>query len=704
MDSHLGRMISLLLRKSSWSEDERKRVLLITDEPFETLEEGKHQLQLFITKKNKLVKKSFSLDDWIVCKKTLRHQSLLNEWTNSLDDEDQIVSSMTGDTQVLRAVKFFLKDSGYPIYKDLHQFISTNQNFVALIDAPPGSGKTGFLRLFGMSLAEPKNKILCANANNVITSMSRVGDCDLKPPILANFTICKILQIGFSLTFLESINIFKDDTLSKTTGKLTDAEEMYKYYSLIFKYTWCLHGPQSILILDEYTLTAPALIYVFLVLARKYRFSLLFTGDSKQITAIDKNRFHAKSNFELLKHYAIVYTLTGQKRMVPEYYALFAEIQKIMNDFGTSKIIPFDFKFKYATFKSFYPAYFGKPNYDSLFFAATHKVITDRIDTHTDILKRNNLATIDSYFNVYDHEMSDEEDMFRELKPTPQQRNQRKYNKYLLRVPLTLNRFYWYHPVQTPRAPIVVKLLDFNNSHCTVVTLDGKARFALRKVRYINNMLTKEYVSTLIDMAIEQEILTMQTVTERRERVFENFPLTPLCSTFHNAQGCTLENITIDVDLDVKTTNEMYMVLSRIKEEKQLNYIKTKDLISLAITYYYHQTSGTLTNYYKLYQCDNEVTSEITKHIHRTLQGQPIVKSIVLDSLQFKPLRNVTEFERTNVNSVIPIYCYKPYGDSSKTKLTLWYDYTIERFDQFYSTELSKGGFMEKFKQWQQRN
>lgn len=688
------------MRKRTWTEAEQQRVALITGKPVESIEEGKYQLEVKLAKKHKSVSK-LTLDDWIVFTTEARNMTFLQQWNETLEPETEITNSMVPNKKTLNAIKYFLTGSGYSIYRDVHKLLSINKNFIVVVDAPPGTGKTGFLRLLGMSLVDKKNKVFCANANNVTSSMSRVGTVELNPPILNNFTICKLLQVGFGLTYDEAVKWFKDSKMISRDKHTSDVEEMYRYYTLIFRYKWKLHGPQSLLILDEYTLTAPALIYVFLILAKKYKFSLLFTGDSKQITAIDKSRFHNKGNYDLISRYASSYTLTEQKRMVPDYYARFGEIQKIMNEYGSVTDIKFDFRFKYITFLSFFNAYFGEPNYDSIYFAATHKKITERVDRHTAILQEKGSGTVDVYFKIRDMEMSTEEvSFYRELRPTPEQAGKLKYNKYLLRVPLTINRYYWYHPKSTPKAPIVVKLLKFEDGACTVSTYHRNIVHKLYPVKYISVMLTKDYCNTLLEMAVEQGITDLHTAAEHTRHLFENYPLTPLCSTFHNAQGCTIENITIDVDLDVKTTNEMYMVLSRVKETNQLNYIATKALWSLIYTHYRQHAKGELSHYYRLVRVDDEIRRGLARHASRCVHELPFTRLQVLDEITFEKVDKMDLFERAKVNVVISIECYVARNRARKTKLTEWYEHTSNQMDTFYSTKLSYESFAELFNKW----
>lgn len=706
MSDHFYRAISLLMRKKKWTEDDEKKVGLITDLPFANMEEGKLNLQKIIsTKQSRKVIDSMNIEKWILFNDTGINRTALNNWADSLEEENEVLPSMKHEPRLLRAIKYFLQDYS-AIYYDMHKCLSIQQRFVFILDAPPGSGKSGLARLFGISLADTSLKMLTANADKVIRSMTHVGSEALHHPILKTFNICKLLMSMFRMEFQEAVEYFKDG--DQAIVKMTDVQRLYASYSLIFRYNYKIVGETGLLILDEYSLTAPELLYVFVALSKIKRFSLLFVGDNNQITAIDKSRFHVGGNLSLLSPFANVYTTSVQKRMDEEYYHHFEKLKRMMEQ-TRKKVLPFDFRFKYAVFQAFLPAYFGTPNYDSIFFALHHNTISKRIREETNYLASKGFPTYTSYYKVMDEEMSTkEEPVYRDLKPTPEQYS--KWRKYLLEIPITQNRQYWYHPPETPKSPFPVKLINFDehNDQCTVTTIDGSRTYSFGRQKYIARMLTKDYLETLLKLGLEQEFFDINFCEDRKLRMLMNFPITPLCSTFHSAQGCTINNMKIDVDLRCKEANEAYMILSRIVTISQLNYIHCDDLLNLIITDYYHKTSGKLSFYYSLgSRSSNDVVMNLIKaelgvHIDNRLRNKPTVPSRELSALNFITTNSLAEFKGSNSDMKIDIAHFNRFELEGKSKLVSWMEYSLGQanFDMIYSKQLPLAEFEKIFDSW----
>jgi len=178
------------------------------------------------------------------------------------------------------------------------------------------------------------------------------------------------------------------------------------------------------------------------------------------------------------------------------------------------------------------------------------------------------------------------------------------------------------------------KLINFDENTVEICDTKTATNFKINKVK----LSSENILDTLFDR-----------LNKQYTGPFYQFPLTPLyTSTYHNAQGLTI-NTQIDVNISKSTCESVYVGLSRIKDEKQLNKIECDQLRSLEYTQQQND---------EFYYIINEQLPKDFKEIFSIKQQQ--------NKTNYKIKRTLYDTDYNNHDSPL-IMCSKYLKENTKT-------------------------------------
>lgn len=428
-------------------------------------------------------------------------------------------------------------------------FININKKLsikktIFTLDAKPGTGKTFLIATLGALLKELVLYIVYTN--NLENALSNINN-------LHSMTCCKFIMLSMQVNFMKSLYIWyeKEKSFMEMVLYILDLAKQYK-----LEY----EKPIQLLVLDEYTTVSPWFIVYLYFVSILFNLPLLFTGDKFQQDSISKTKYHPKNNFAITSIISDnVYTLKTNVRQKND--KVYLEKLKSICDFiwNENENLKLTFHFKYLIFTLFFDHFFVKPNYNALFMSQYHCVIKKRLLNMIKYLEESNKYYIKCYFS------KKKNNKFVRCKELLGDTSNSKFLPYLI---LVKNSYYIYVDERNTRN--IVKLKDVINDSLVVETLSG----AILNIK-------RQVIST--DFVNSEQIFEL-----KKFGTLYQFPIRQFTSTFHAAQGITFDVCSLDIDLDAYTVNSIYVALTRICSENQLNKISTQDLVDLLLTSYFN--------------------------------------------------------------------------------------------------------------------
>ena len=152
---------------------------------------------------------------------------------------------------------------------------------ITLMDARPGCGKTHTVACLGIVRKLTYivyNRALSFNMGDIFSIQS--------------MTCAKFMMKVLRISYFEYIHMWhrKDRSL----------QEIEKYLLTCIKEAIRINS-SDILVVDEYNVLSPWAIVFIILYAKKFDYTLLFTGDKNQQDTIDRTPFHSYSNYELIR-------------------------------------------------------------------------------------------------------------------------------------------------------------------------------------------------------------------------------------------------------------------------------------------------------------------------------------------------------------------------------------------------------------------
>ncbi len=451
-----------------------------------------------------------------------------------------IANNCTDNCIKVNAVLNSLTPEQHDVLCNIYTQLANEDGSLTCIDAPPGTGKTF---LISCLLTTYKNKsTYLVYTNKLKELMSRLyfnGRSE---------NCCKFLMSMLDINYFKAKNLWnlKEHTLEEKCKEIEMLAEKTKPDSDLY-------------ILDEDSVVSPFFIFFMYCLYKIKKVHVVFIGDKFQQISINASKYHNRVNFDLIQHFSKVYTLHTKVRQMND--AKFIErLDKFVNMFEVGCTNKMTFDKKYIIYNMFEDNFHMKENFDAMYFAQYHVELKKRNGRYENYLKEKNIPYTKAYFHTSKNVVMDK-------------LNLRKFNTH---INLIIGNFYVFAPDRT--RTFIVRLLEIGNNNLKVMNMDlDREQIVRRKV------LSPSFVS-------EQLLTHLQNLGHGG---LVQYPLKPMISTYHAAQGLTIQQTLIELNLDCSTLNSFYVGITRIRSLTQLSKIHTTELFNLFYTkrqndeYYY---------------------------------------------------------------------------------------------------------------------
>lgn len=429
-------------------------------------------------------------------------------------------------------------------------------SYILLLDAPPGTGKSTIIMVLAATLKNPlcymvynRNLANLANSYNIIT-----------------YTCCRFIMKHFKKHYMEAINFFhRPGFLHELLEYIVNEVDNMKSELLTF----------NVLVLDEYTIVHPLFIIMMYLIAIKYKKNIIFVGDKNQQSSISRSKYHSKSNFSLAQVMSDKIIIFKEQLRIDDihYNVKIQKIRAIVDGYNDN--VRMNFHYLYLLFQLFEEKFYLKENINNIYFSQFHRNIKQRI---TKLMKLPECTCIPFFYLVPTaHELRKHE-----LPPS---------NKFMNVLPLVPHYIYLY--TDNFNSKHEVEFLNYYKGRITVKRLDINDNIVL-DYEPINAKTPRSYT--------DQERLYLQN--DQPHTIYQ-FPIKPMCLTYHAVQGQTISGFNVELDLDANTFNAIYVGLTRVRHGNQLRKLHTTQFLNLVLThhmndeYFYKANSTYILNYIK---------------------------------------------------------------------------------------------------------
>lgn len=499
-------------------------------------------------------------------------------------------------------------------------FASKNPAFI-LINAPPGVGKTYMLSCF-CSMITTLNCILVLSA----TLKLDIG----KNSLLNVSTCCKFIMETLHLKYWQQVGVF-----NKIHDPLASMFEFYrkvKYQPLNAK----------LLIVEEFTMLNPWFFFIIYLYHKIHKVFVIVCGDKNQ-QSLSRSTLHGASNKYIIDTIKTKeYKLTEQIRIKDSVINNVLDLIKRNLDLY-NKSSELRFPEKLLIFKTFLSKFTLPSRYDEnqLYISFLHKKCTDFLRKCLIYAKEKDIFTYEARYRL-SFELNDEQII---NKPIPIEWDTNT-SKFLHFIPLIKGYRYMY------------------------TSKTGEKTY----VRFVNKVTNHERVSYFKDKVVVQDINTNKMFVVQHETLnsyqvndilkvyltslcqgadklkITNFPLVPafIC-TYMSVQGLTIKDAIINLDLDTKHSNSVYVALSRSEDVKHIGkiYTNTTTLYQLMLNVYIEKFNVLDNNYFYMYS--KFISAQQMKvAIETNVEIKP--SSYLLAKTEFYETNKIEEFERSTRN------------------------------------------------------
>lgn len=514
---------------------------------------------------------------------------------NSLDNNSRIINVLYSQLNTIQKKCF----------EEMHSDLSNRTHSITLLDSRPGTGKSHLMASLGLS--SKLNILFVVYKQELVDYMQQLPYWDCYTAAKFKIRLFQLNSFRNNFSRYEHTNVTISDILIRIfiLTKMMDIKFLLNY---------------DVFIIDEYTVLNPEMVLAFCLMAIIYKKHIIFCGDRCQQNSIDKSKQSSGlSNYHMIYHIATrSIKLENIIRCLDDTYN--QKLETFRNIIETSKTgsTPLNFSHMFTLYLLFKEHFYQKPVFDKgCYFAIHHKMLTEYIKKFKNYLIHNNIKFGESKItNVPDYDD--------------------KFYYTLLLVP---GMTYIYNKKKDRNVPLgEYQLINFDDNTLEIRDTKTSKIFKINKVKLAcENILDSLY----------------ERLNKQYTGPFYQFPLTPLyTSTYHNAQGLTI-NTHIDINLSKSTCESVYVGLSRIKNEKQLNKIECEYLRSLEFT---HQQND------EYYYIINENSCENFKEI-RSIKRRPKtnykIKKIRYDTVSNchnSPLITCSKYMKKNTETIIEKY------------------------------------------------
>ncbi|AII15864.1 helicase 2 [Penaeus monodon nudivirus] len=417
------------------------------------------------------------------------------------------------------------------VFTDIYKNLNNPNGSAMCIDAPPGTGKTFLISC--LLTTYKKNSTYIVYTNNLRDNMDRLFFEG------TSINCCKFIMNMCGVNYYKAINFWnsKDMTLEE---KCKEIEDIVK----------SLLPLGHLYILDEDSVVSPMYIYFLYCLHRFHKKHILFIGDRYQQVSINASRFHNRGNFDLISTFSQIYSLVVKVRQ-EEDGQFISILDKFTNLFDVKNDKKITFKIKYIIYELLQKYFHAEESFDSMYFAQYHTLIKARNQRYEQYLENNNIPYQKSFLCDGDNIKLDT----------------LKLSKFMTYLILVKDKYYVFIPDDIHMYR--VKLLNIGKCRLHIYNETLKREQIIHK-RAINSHIVSEQL--------------MNTLKAIGYKTLYQYPLKELTSTYHAAQGLTIPDDKVELNLDCSSLNSFYVGLTRIKKLDQLVKIHTRDFFNLLYT------------------------------------------------------------------------------------------------------------------------
>ena len=496
------------------------------------------------------------------------------------------------------------------IYDKVGEYICSYGS-VNSLNANPGTGKTLLSAI--LAVTSQKSCGYIVYTNNLEMQLADVRGVE-------SYTCCKFLMRSLNMKYyqvlalwsniekgeidksdencLESINDEKEGSINDgavvnkrerftSTGNSLYYQLTYNLLKLLDRFSFIIET--DLLILDEYTVVSPWQIILFYCIGHKFNVHVLFTGDQNQQNSINKTALHRQSNYTLLSALCDEqFNLISNMRQKRD--TNYVNKIKILSDLlllrANGNDIYLDFDLKYKIYTMFKPNFFLVENFTALYMAQYHHDLKNRISRTIDYLVSKNIPYYKSLFSIKCYSK------YTDLKIIEENCSSHKFHHFLL---LIRGACYLYTDPCSLEKRVVKFIGSKPNGSIMVRDISSKRFIELTRTSINESFIHPDHMSILKQLS---EGYTLY-----------QYPLKFYALTYHVAQGLTISVDALELNIDGQTLNSIYVGLTRVQSEQQLQKIHSFDTINFMLTdyfnddYYYKVCSATSkTISAKLYQ------------------------------------------------------------------------------------------------------
>ncbi|UHB41804.1 helicase 2 [Macrobrachium rosenbergii nudivirus] len=479
------------------------------------------------------------------------------------------------------------------VFDKIHEHLSVENGSISCIDANPGTGKTFLIACILMTYKYNASYIVYTN---------KLKECmDLIYFDGESSTCCKFLMNILSINYYKA-KYFWNNKYPTLDEKCQEIENVVQKIKPVYK----------LYILDEYSVVSPFFIYFMFCMYKIHKVHIILVGDRHQLMSMNCSKFHNINNYHLIASISKIYNMQINVRQQNDN-----KFQLLLKNFmafykQTNKM---NFAVKYFIYKELRSYFTATDNYDALYFAQYHVKLKKRLDNYEKYLITNKIHYVLAQLTTKKIIDKKSDVVFSSAL--------RKFNPYLI---LVRNKKYIYTP--NNKVNYLVELLKINENNLEVKNLTNNRHMFISRVPINTNFMSEQ----LLDHVHEMNMGTLY-----------QYPLRELISTYHAAQGLTITDAKIELDIDCQYINSFFVGLTRIRSLDQLVKIHSADLLS----FYY--TAFMDDNYY--YKINTKVNA--------------------LTNLFFVNCTSHYVFEHSNRNLKIPKLVYEKLNNTKDNKSEL---------------------------------
>ncbi|UVX94928.1 helicase 2 [Callinectes sapidus nudivirus] len=500
------------------------------------------------------------------------------------------------DIKIYIIVNSMNDDQKYVYFNIFDKIMNSSKGSISSIDACPGTGKTFLTACILVSCNFDSTYMVYTN--RLSESMNNIYFEGV------SITCCRFLMKLLKINYPKAKNLWniRGMTLEEKCKEIQTLAKNHKVAHRLY-------------IVDEDSVLSPFFIYFMYCLQVFHNIHLIFIGDKYQQIPINATKYHSGVNYELIEILApdSLYTLTTNVRQNGD-----VEFVNILKDFLTyfkkCDNRKMSFAMKYFFYSKLHEKFNVSENFKAMFFAAYHRKLKARMLRYEKHLETNNIKYKKAYIHIKKNKM---------LQPVSNISQLKKFRPYIV---LVIGAKYVYSPTST--VSFIVTLKEIRENTLKLHNEQWNRNIIVSRIQ-LNSYFTSEQ---LIEILAKMEYPTMY-----------QFPIRELINTYHAAQGLTIANSQVELDLDCKSMNSFYVGLTRIKTRDQLTKIHTQDLLNLMYTKNQNDEY-----YYKIVEFDKD-----------------------LKNIQFQTCNNLKVFESAKINLKIKkeIYENKSNLQSQETEL-----------------------------------